>query len=1043
VISPLATTIVSNPAVDTATPHLPDEVPDPLARLTKLIDHAGRFLPAQGPINVFIHHNTLHAFEHLPFDEGVRQGGRLFGCQPYLSEDRYREMLNTGRIRPADLAAVLVEDLGDRADELLGFMGTRFHLRMALLEHPLRIAPAAELRWFVAETDALRCFRKEASPQLRQAAIATTQRWTRHIVTTAAAPSEEISDRRQQGFAAAVQQLVDRFNGGSLDRWSAATWEAFTLQLLWRVCREGVHGLKRPTQSHPQPIRHRDWLLETTGVDSDELVHEVLIRFCAAFLDQGLSHWPLPNRTDGFLRSFAAVYTQPAGPPDAWLAELSGELRRLTTAGTTPIESIRESLEHLGVPPAEWESFITATLLALRGWAGMIRQVEERGDRAACPIPAGSLIEFLAARLVLERLALAHVAKARSGYTGPLAELRPWLAQRRQKPAEAGVDQRAFIVFQLAQVRGWSPADLHGLSRKEWTLLVAELEAFSGIERRRVMHAAYERRYRIQTLDAVACHGSRPHDPPVPPKFQIACCLDEREESFRRHLEEIAPPVETFGVAGFFAVAMYYRGAAQAHFVPLCPIVIRPQHWVVEEAGERCDELHQRRAKARRVLGAASHRLHVGSRSFTAGALLTAAFGALATVPLVARVLFPRLTAKVRDSADLLFRPPQETVLGIERAGTQPAAERGHYGYSLEEMTSLVERLLREMGLTSGFARLVLILGHGSNSLNNPHNSAYNCGACGGNAGGPNARAFSQIANDPRVRERLVERGITIPADTSFVGGMHNTCNDEVAWFDQDRVPASHQDEFSEAKRAIDEACRRNAHERCRRFVSAPLNMSFVAAKRHVEARAEDLAQVRPECGHASNAVTFVGRRNRTRGLYMDRRTFLTSYNPTQDDEQCTILTRVLSAAVPVCAGISLEYYFSYVDSAGYGCGTKLPHNVASLLGVMDGAGSDLRTGLPWQMVEIHEPVRSLFIIETTPEKMARIMDCNPGIGRVCRNGWVQLATLDPHSSRIHVLQGGRFERYEPESVSLPRVTSSTEWYRGQRDHLPYALIES
>lgn len=1032
-----------DPGVESATQHSSDEVPDPLARLKHLIDHAGHFLPAQGPINVFIHHNTLHAFEHLPFDEGVQQGGRLFGCQPYLSEDRYREMLNTGRIRQDDLAAALVEDLGDRADELLGFMGPRFHLWMAMLEHPLRIAPAAELRWFVAESDALHRFRKEAPRNLCQASIASTQRRTRHIVATAAIASTASSDRREQGFEAAVRDLVGRFNGGSIDRWSATTWEAFTLQLLWRVCREGVHGLKRLAPSHPQPIRHRDWLLEATGVDSDQLVHDLLIRFCAAFLDQGLSHWPLPHRADGLLRSFSLLYSQPGGPPDAWLAGLPHELRHLEAAGTKPLESILESLESLGVSPAEWDAFVTATLLALRGWAGMILQIEQRADRAACPIPADSLVEFLAVRLILERLAVSQVARERLGFTGPLDKLRSTAADKLQKSDDMGVDQRAFVVFQLAQVRGWAPADLHRISRQEWASLVAELDAFAGLERRRIFHAAFERRYRIQTLDALACHATQPHNPPAPPKFQVVCCLDEREESFRRHLEEIAPESETFGAAGFFSVPMYYRGVAEAHFVPLCPIVIRPQHWVAEEARQNGDGSHERRAKARRVLGAASHRLHVGSRSFTAGALLTATFGALATVPLVARVLFPRLTAKVRQSANLLFRPPQDTLLNVERATPEPGPEPNRHGFALDEMANMAERLLRDMGMTSGFARLVLIVGHGSNSLNNPHNSAYNCGACGGNAGGPNARAFAHIANDLRVRELLQKHGINLPAETVFVGGLHNTCNDEVSWFDLDCLPASHTEEFAAAKDAIDEACQRNAHERCRRFVSAPLNMSFAAAKRHVEARSEDLAQVRPECGHATNALTVITRRNRTRGLYMDRRAFLTSYDPTQDDEECSILTRILGAVVPVCAGISLEYYFSYVDSAGYGCGTKLPHNITSLLGVMDGAGSDLRTGLPWQMVEIHEPVRSLFIIETTPEKMSHIMDRHPAIGEICRNGWVQLATLDPESNQIHLLRGDRFERYQPESPSLQRIASSAEWYSGHRDHLPYAAIDS
>jgi uncharacterized protein YbcC (UPF0753/DUF2309 family) len=233
----------------------------------------------------------------------------------------------------------------------------------------------------------------------------------------------------------------------------------------------------------------------------------------------------------------------------------------------------------------------------------------------------------------------------------------------------------------------------------------------------------------------------------------------------------------------------------------------------------------------------------------------------------------------------------------------------------------------------------------------------------------------------------------------------------------------------------------RDAHERSRRFDSAPLTHSAAAAREHVEGRAEDLAQVRPEWGHATNAVSIVGRRAWTRGLFLDRRAFLTSYDPAQDDAEYTILTRILLAIFPVCAGINLEYYFSYVDNVGWGSGTKLPHNIASLLGVMDGAASDLRTGLPWQMVEIHEPVRLLNIIETTPEAMLQILAKNASIARLVRNGWVHLAVLDPTTRKVSVYRDGHFAPYEPKVSALPRAASSLDWYRGWRDHLEFAVI--
>ena len=1018
-----------------------------LLHLSEVIEHASHLLPAQGPITVFIHHNTLHAFEDLPFHEAVKKGAQVFGCQPYLSEDRYRDALSRGRIRFSELQEVLGRDLGDRASEKIPCFGTRLELRMALLQYPLRTGPTDELVWYVAEANAFRRVRQEASSAIRSRLIAETRRW---VMRDLRAGSGSGNGPRRNGasqgtvkprVSASLTELLDRFGESTIENWTDASWEGFTLQALWRVCCDGVRDLPPFTPPPTESVRHRDLLFEATGSDADAPVNDLLIRFCASFLDQGFAHWQLPRRDEGFYRSFCALYRRPGGPPDQWMHGLDRELGRLEDERIGPLEAILESLEVLGIGEAEWESFLSNTLLALRGWGGMMRQMELRGDRVAHSAPAGSLVEFLAIRLLLDRFSLAYTTRTELGIETPVSDF--WrLARGRIDPNwPPSVEQRAFLVFQLAQVFGLSPDVLHRLNRDEWAVIVEDIEAFSALERRRIFHLAYEQRFRTQTLDAIALHAQEHRGRPVSPQFQLCCCLDEREESFRRHLEELAPAVETFGAAGFYSVAMYYRGAADAHFVPLCPVVIRPQHWVTEEVGDAQGKVNERRARTRRALGTASHQFHIGSRSFALGALLAGGVGFLASVPLVGRILFPRLTARLRKVFGRIVQTPLETHLHLERTEATTGPENGHVGYSIDEMTDAGERLLRDMGLTSGFARLLVLLGHGSDSLNNPHNSAYNCGACGGSAGGPNARAMAQVLNDPRVRERLAQRGLPLPDDTVIVGGYHNTCDDSVTYFDLDRIPETHRQEFESVRKLVEQTCDRNAHERCRRFMSAPLTLSFTAAHEHVEERSEDLAQTRPELGHATNAITIVGRREWSRGLFLDRRAFLTSYDPTQDDADSSILTRILGAVFPVCSGINLEYYFSHVDNVGYGAGTKLPHNLAALLGVMDGATSDLRTGLPWQMVEIHEPVRSLFLIETTPESMLQIIDRNAGIGQLCRNGWVLLAVLHPETRAISVYQDGAFRPYEPQASVLPQAASSVDWYRGWRDHLEFAVI--
>jgi uncharacterized protein YbcC (UPF0753/DUF2309 family) len=296
------------------------------------------------------------------------------------------------------------------------------------------------------------------------------------------------------------------------------------------------------------------------------------------------------------------------------------------------------------------------------------------------------------------------------------------------------------------------------------------------------------------------------------------------------------------------------------------------------------------------------------------------------------------------------------------------------------------------------------------------------------------------MANDRRVREMLAGRGVRIPDSTWFVGGQRNTADNSVVFFDAEDVPPPSRPGFERALAAIESAREREAQERCRRFGRAPLTISPRGAVQHVESRAADLAQPRPEYGHATNACCVIGRRSRTKGLFLDRRAFLVSYDATRDPEG-RILERLLAAVVPVVTGISLEYFFGYVDPTGYGCGTKLPHNVASLLGVMDGAQSDLRTGLPWQMLEIHEPVRLSVVVECGPETLLRILRQDRALSRMVRNRWAFFACLDPHSSELSEIGPEGLARHRPEHPVPLAKGDSRAYYRGRRGHLPFARL--
>jgi uncharacterized protein YbcC (UPF0753/DUF2309 family) len=561
------------------------------------------------------------------------------------------------------------------------------------------------------------------------------------------------------------------------------------------------------------------------------------------------------------------------------------------------------------------------------------------------------------------------------------------------------------------------------------------MRELDGVRCRQFLHQAFERTIRHRLYDALIQH--EPRNPPDPPAFQTIFCLDEREESFRRHLEEVEPACETFGAAGFFNVAMYHRGASDAHPRPLCPAAIRPEHYVPETDLDSDALSAKSRRLQRRAAGFLGYNIHLGSRLPVRGAVLMAAFGWLALIPLILRVLFPRASSRWRH-ARKRATTASRTRLELNRQDKLPPI--GSYlGFTVREMADIVRRVLDDIGINQRLAPLVLVLGHGSVSLNNPHESAHDCGACGGGRGGPNARAFAQMANDPHVRALLAAEGLDLGV-TWFVGGQRNTCSNEVAIYDEDLIPSDCRDRFAQAQAAMDTARQREAQERCRRFDSAPPSCSPEEALAHVEGRAADLAQPRPEYGHATNAFCIIGRRQRTRGLFLDRRAFLVSYDPTTDPDG-TVLSRILAAVVPVVAGISLEYYFSYVDPTGYGCGTKLPHNVTSLLGVMDGAQSDLRTGLPWQMVEIHEPARLAMVVEAPPNRLRQVLQNNPATNRLVLNRWIFLACLDPDSGVIWEFRSTGIVQHQVKEA-LPVVRGdSASWYQGKRGFIVPAVI--
>ncbi|MCA9062465.1 MAG: DUF2309 domain-containing protein [Planctomycetaceae bacterium] len=996
-----------------------------LDQITRQIREAAEFLPPQGPITGFTFLNPLGALESIPFDDALRQVPDIFGCQPYLSEATYRRMLNQGRIQERELRVVLQEDMNHSADDMVAGLVSRLDFRFSVLLNSLLTDEAADLRWLLLETDVLTRFRTEVSEENRTQLVSEARQYAAGLKTPPP-----------------TQELAKLLTKARSSRSENTTWEEICLRFMWQCCCDGVQQVSMRPVHQQCPPRSRDLILRCTGVDPDELVHEVLIQFCATFLDQGFAEWNVVDRDAGFLESFCQLFLSPEPLRRPWLSGLPQELQRLRTSCQTPVEWIRDSLVHLRVDESCQADFLRSTLLALKGYAGMLWQTESRRDRVRLASPSGTLLEFVAVRLLLDRLALKHVARKEMQWTGTTAELQQELCRRFPKYRTPDRDQFAYRLFQCAQFVGWGPLTLSRLKPSDWKELIQELTEFNGLERRRIFHGAFERRYAVGAMDAVALRLNQPPIRPEKPLLQVVTCIDAREESFRRLMEEVSPEVETFGAAGFFGIPIYYRGLGDAGFTVLCPPVVTPQYWVVEDPVYSMEEVTRARAKARRFLGSATHILLGETKRSVGGAIVSALLGPLATAPLVGCTIFPGATARLHSAARHFVAPPRVSRLRLDRDESEaPGPGPGQIGFTVDEMVRMGGKILRDIGLTENFAPIVLLLGHGSSCVNNPHKSAYHCGACSGGVGAPNARTAAAMLNDSRVRKRLAAEGLQIPDETHFLGGMHNTGTDEITFFDLELLPGRQTKNLLKIRDILSRTCELNAQERCRRFESAEFDIDPVAAMVHVQDRSQNLAETRPEYGNCTNSMCFVGRRERIRGLYMDRRSFLQSYDPTQDDADSSILAGTLSAVIPVCEGINLLYTLSAIDPFGWGAGSKLPHNATSMLGVMDGAASDLRVGLPWQGVDIHEPMRLLFIIETTPEAMLQIMENNPTINRICRGHWAQLAVLDPDSATIRYFTNGEFVEHQLHQRELPTAASSVDWYRGSREHLPFAII--
>jgi len=505
--------------------------------------------------------------------------------------------------------------------------------------------------------------------------------------------------------------------------------------------------------------------------------------------------------------------------------------------------------------------------------------------------------------------------------------------------------------------------------------------------------------------------------------FQAMFCIDDRACSFRRYLEKFDPNCETFGTPGFFGVEFFYQPEDGKFYTKLCPAPVTPKY-LIKEAGSK------------KKRGMDMH-FNKHSQSFHGGWLISQTLGFWSAVRLFINIFRPTMSPATASS----FRHMDKfSKLTIENKHPDNRENDLQIGFTIEEMAVRVEGLLKGIGLVKDFAPIVYVVGHGSSSVNNPHYAAYDCGACSGRAGSVNSRAVCYMANHPKVREILKERGIDIPSKTQFVGGIHDTTRDEIMFFDEHSLSRENVENHDKNEVTFANALEHNAKERSRRFVSVNTTLSPEKIHEKVRTRSVSLFEPRPELNHATNTLCIVGRRDLTKQLFLDRRAFLNSYDYSIDLDG-RLLFNIMKPLGPVCGGINLEYFFSRVDNQKLGAGTKLPHNVMGLFGVANGIDGDLRPGLPSQMIEVHDPVRLMIMVEHFPEVVLETIQKSPEVYEWFINEWVYLVAVNPKTRELHLFKNGGFTFYCPMRKSIDSVADLTALIETNTDNLPvYSL---
>jgi uncharacterized protein YbcC (UPF0753/DUF2309 family) len=676
-------------------------------------------------------------------------------------------------------------------------------------------------------------------------------------------------------------------------------------------------------------------------------VNERISRHCAAYFDLGQAIVSMPWRDLSLYESWLKTAAIDMSPAMMGLGDFRHAVAKLPSE---PRAAIAWAVQRLDVQNDAVERYLHASLLSIGGWAAWARYQRWQAELAGEQNDA--IVDLLAIRVMWDVL----------------------LYQEKRSPAL------------VAHWREMLAASMRPPSSKR--------QASAEIDR--IMLTAMEigfQRSVISSFNTPPQNGKR-SEFIARPSVQAAFCIDVRSEVFRRSFETVALGSQTLGFAGFFGIFIEYvplgADAGRSHV----PVIFNPAYRICEQSKENNQANMQLLAKRRERIGLAK-----AWKGFKLSASSCFSFVEAAGLMYAPKLLSDSFgwSRPVPDPhTQGLDKPKLDSIGPTLQAVSQETCCAHHTdsGIPQADQVDHAERILRAMSMTGNFARLVLLAGHGSTTVNNPHATGLDCGACAGQTGEASARVVAALLNEPFVRQGLRERGIDIPEDTWFLAGLHDTTTDDVQLFDTDVVPEALTQDLAQLRQWLEQAGDLTRMQRATLLGTARLTDRAVAAD--VRRRSNDWSQVRPEWALVNNGAFIAAPRERTLWSNLGGRAFLHEYR-WETDKDFKILELIMTAPMVVANWINMQYYGSVVDNETFGSGNKVLHNiVGGAIGVLEGNGGDLRVGLPMQSLHngkrwVHEPLRLSVFIEAPAAAMDNIVASHDLVRQLVENGWLHL----------------------------------------------------